>query len=90
MDSLLSNLNTFVSRSEIATDLVDSVKSAVLPETEESNSDFVYPEYSESELDTINKINGYIGVNCCMGKMNIGDDGSFSDGYMQYGCSNGL
>jgi hypothetical protein len=77
MDNLLSSLNTFVSRSETAADLVDSVKLAILPETEESNSDFVYPAYSESEQDTINMINGYIGVNCCMGKMNIGDDGSF-------------
>lgn len=79
MDSLLSNINTFISQNNVATDLVDSVKSGIFPETEESNnSDFVYPSYTNDEQSAINNINGYIGVNCCMGKMNISSDGSFN------------
>ena len=73
MDSILSNINTFISNN---TSL--NLDSLLNSESEDNTQTFQYPNYSNSQQSTINSINSYIGVNCCMGKMNVSDDGTIS------------
>ena len=65
MDSILNSFNSFISNHTET-------------ESEDNTDTFQYPDYSSSQQSKINSINSYIGVNCCMGKMNVSDDGSIS------------
>ena len=65
MDSILNSFNSFISNNTET-------------ESEDNTDTFQYPDYSSSQQSKINSINSYIGVNCCMGKMNVSDDGSIS------------
>jgi hypothetical protein len=73
MDSILSNINTFISNN---TSL--NLDSLLDSESEDNTQTFQYPNYSSSQQSKINSLNSYIGVNCCMGKMNVSNDGNIS------------
>ena len=66
MDSILSNISTFISNNTSLN--LDSLSNS---ESDDNTQTFQYPSYSTSQQNKINSINSYIGVNCCMGKMKV-------------------
>ena len=73
MDSILSNISTFISNNTSLN--LDSLSSS---DSDDNTQTFQYPSYSTSQQNKINSIKNYIGVNCCMGKMNVSNDGDIS------------